>query len=309
MRKLAALAASAFGVLAVATGAGASAPSARTITLPPPAAPEGVVTGKGNEFFVSNLGNGTIARGDLKKGTVAPFVTGPALPFSVGLSYDKRHDLLFAAGGPTGGVAVYDARTGATVAAHSLTAAPSFINDVIATRDAAYLTDSFSPVLYELSIADDGSIGAPRAITLSGPASVFVAGFNLNGIEATEDGARLIVVNSTKGELYSVDPNGGSSITIDLGGATVTNGDGLWLEGRTLYVVRNQNNQIAVFRLNDEETPTAATLVDTITSPLFEVPTTMAIKGNLLVAVNAQFGLPQPNPFEVVVLELRGDRD
>jgi sugar lactone lactonase YvrE len=228
---------------------------------------------------------------------------------SVGLAYDKRHDLLFAAGGPTGGVAVYDARTGATVAAYTLTTAPSFINDVITTRDAAYLTDSVSPVLYKLPIAKDGTVGAPQPIALSGPAGVFVAGFNLNGIEATEDGTRLIVVNSTKGELYSVNPKNGSSITIDLGGQSVAAGDGLWLDGDTIYVVRNQLNLIAVFELNDEEKPTAGTLVDTITSPLFEVPTTMAIKGNLLVAVNAQFGLPQPNPFEVVVLKLRGDHD
>jgi len=309
MRKLAVLAASAFGVLAVATGAGASSPSARTITLPPPAAPEGVVTGKGNEFFVSNLGDGTIARGDLRTGAVTPFVTTPGLSVSVGLSYDGRHGLLFAAGGPTGGAAVYDARTGATVAVRTLTTGPSFINDVIATRDAAYLTNSVAAELYRVPIAEDGSIGMPQTIALSGPAATLTPGFNLNGIEATKDGERLIVVNSTTGLLYSVDPMTGSSIALDLGGVSVSNGDGLWLQGRTMYVVRNQNDQILAFRLNDAERPTAGTLVDTITSPLFEVPTTMAIKGNLLVAVNAQFGLPQPNPFEVVVLKLHGDRD
>ena len=45
----------------------------------------------------------------------------------------------------------------------------------------------------------------PRPITLSGPASEFVPGFNLNGIEATSDGRTLFVVNSTKGALYTVD--------------------------------------------------------------------------------------------------------
>lgn len=304
MRKLALFAASTLGLLTLASGADASSPSARAIPLPPGVAPEGVVTGKGNEFFVSNLAGGGITRGDLKTGAVAPFVTTPAAPVSAGLAYDKRHQLLFAAGGPSGRVAVYDARTGATVAAFTLATAPTFVNDVITTGKAAYATDSQKPVLYELPIAKDGTVGAPRTITLSGPAGQFVPGFNLNGIVATEDGTRLIVVNSTKGELYSVNPRTGSSITIDLGGESVAAGDGMWLDDETLYVVRNRLNTIAVFELNDDEKPTKGTLVDTITSPLFEVPTTMAIKGDLLVAVNAQFGLPQPNPFEAVVLKL-----
>lgn len=304
MRKLALFAASALGLLTLASGADASAPSARAIPLPPGVAPEGVVTGKGNEFFVSNLAGGSITRGDLKTGAVAPFVTNPAVPVSAGLSYSKRHQLLFAAGGPTGRIAVYDARTGATVAAVTLATGPNFVNDVITTRDAAYVTDSVNPVIYKLPIGKDGTVGAPQTIALSGPAGAYVAGFNLNGIEATEDGARLIVVNSTKGELYSVDPATGASITIDLGGESVAAGDGLWLDDETIYVVRNRLNTIAVFELNDDAKPTKGTLVDKITSPLFEVPTTMAIKGDLLVAVNAQFGLPQPNPFEAVVLKL-----
>ena len=37
---------------------------------------------------------------------------------------------------------------------------------------------------------------------------------------------------------------------VDLGGEILTNGDGLLLQGRTLYVVQNRLNLVAEFRLN-----------------------------------------------------------
>lgn len=307
MRKLVLAVAATAASVVPAAGAGASAPSATTIPLPAGIAPEGIVTGRGTTFYAGSLAGGQIVRGDLRRGTVGTFVTAPATTVAAGLSYDERHDLLFAAGGPTGRAGVYDATTGATVAGLQLTTGPSFVNDVIVTRTAAYFTDSVSPQLYVVPIGKGGSIGTPTTLRLSGPAAAFVPGFNLNGIEATEDGRTLIVVNSTLGKLFTVDARTGASAEIGLGGATATAGDGLWLEDDLLYVVRNRFNQIAVFELNDDDRPTSATLVDTITSPLFEVPTTMAIAGGRLAAVNAQFGLPQPNPFEVVVLKLDDD--
>ncbi|HSA99105.1 MAG TPA: hypothetical protein VLE49_00535, partial [Anaerolineales bacterium] len=59
-------------------------------------------------------------------------------------------------------------------------------------------------------------------------------------------------------------------------------------------------NQIAVVKLNPDLL--AGTIVDTITSPLFRVPTTIAGFGNSLYAVNARFDTP-PTPdteYEVV---------
>ncbi len=309
MRKLVLAAAAATALVLPAATAAASAPPSSIIPLPAGIAPEGIVTGRGTTFYAGSLVGGQIVRGDLRTGTVGAFVKSPATPVTVGLSYDKRNDLLFAAGGPTGRAAVYDATTGATVAALTLTTGPSFINDVIATRTAAYFTNSQVPELYVVPIGKRGAVGAPRTLPLSGPAAAFVPGFNLNGIEATNDGRTLIVVNSTLGKLFTVDARTGASAEIDLGGASVSAGDGLWLEGDELYVVRNQLNQIAVFELGDDDRPTVAELVRTITSPLFEVPTTMAIAGGRLAVVNAQFGLPQSNPFEVVVLPVDDDHD
>lgn len=308
MRRLVLAAASAAALAVAAPAAmahGTQPKEPTTIALPAGVAPEGIAAGRGGEFFVGSLTDGSIVRGDVRTGAVAPFVTAPATPVAVGLEYDRRHDLLLVAGGPSGEAAVYDATTGATVADRTLTTAPSFVNDVAVTRDAAYFTNSQAAELYRLPIADDGTVGQPTTLPLSGPAAALPGAFNLNGIETSRDGRWLIVVNSTSGKLFRVDPATGGSVELDLGGASVTAGDGLWREGRLLYVVRNQLNRIDVFRLDRDAE--SGRLVDTITSPLFEVPTTMTIARHRLLAVNAQFGLPQPNPFEVVVLPLRDE--
>ena len=118
-------------------------------------------------------------------------------------------------------------------------------------------------------------------------------GFNLNGIEVTD--RELVVVNSTNGDLYAVEPDG-ESRSIDLGGETVTDGDGLLLIGRQLFVVRNQLNQIDVVKLSAR--PTSGEVIRTIRSSLFDVPTTVAKHGNRLVLANARFGITEPDTAE-----------
>ena len=54
--------------------------------------------------------------------------------------------------------------------------------------------------------------------------------YNTNGIDATPNGETLIIVNSTLGTLYPVDPDTGVADEIDLGGATVVAGDGILLD-------------------------------------------------------------------------------
>ena len=55
-------------------------------------------------------------------------------------------------------------------------------------------------------------------------------------------------MQSNVGKLFAVDARSGASREIELN-TPVTNGDGLLLHGRTLYVVQNQLNRIAVVKL------------------------------------------------------------
>ena len=106
--------------------------------------------------------------------------------------------------------------------------------------------------------------------------------FNLNGITTTPSGRALLAVQSATGLLFRIDPR------TDLGGQLLTNGDGLLRQGRTLYVVQNQQNQIAVVKLS--RSGATGALKRTITSPDFDVPTTVAAPGKWLYLPNARFG-------------------
>jgi hypothetical protein len=267
-----------------------------------------VAVGRGQTFYAGSVADGRIAIGNLRRGTADVWVTDPVLAPAVGLDADVRHGLLWVSGGPTGKAVAYDLATGEAAAKLTLTTIdPSFINDVVSTHEAAYFTNSMVPELYRVPASRGGGVGEPETLSLAnkGPAGDFVAGFNLNGIEATPNGKTLIVVNSATGKLFTVDATSGESALIDLGGGSVTTGDGLLLAGHTLYVLQNGNapgatNQIAVIRLSSDLS--SGRIVRTITSPLFETATTLARRGNVLVAVNAQFGGTPIDPEPEVVL-------
>ena len=114
------------------------------------------------------------------------------------------------------------------------------------TPDAAWFTDSQNAVLYKLPLGRRGGLPAADGfvrVPLSGDWAQ-VAGFNANGIARTPDGRALLVVQSTTGCLFRVDPRTGVATRVDLGGEILTNGDGLLVIGRTLYVVQNRLNQV-----------------------------------------------------------------
>ena len=113
----------------------------------------------------------------------------------------------------------------------------------------------------------------------------YVAGFNVNGIDATV--SRLILVQSNTGKLFT-STFAGATTEIALGGTTLVNGDGILLSGRVLYVVQNRNNRIARVALNGALT--SGRVTGFITDKDFDVPTTVDDYGRRLYAVNARFG-------------------
>lgn len=258
------------------------------IELPDGWAPEGITMGRPHTAFVGSLANGAIARVNLKTGATSVLAPGAAGRVTVGIDYEHRGDRIWAAGGPTGEIRAYDARTGALLQTYRVTA--GFLNDVVVTNHAVYVTDSFIQQLLVIPLPMDRSLPNPAtvmALPLSGDIA-YASGFNANGIVATRD--ELVLVQSNTGKLFSVNPTTGATKEIDLGGASLTFGDGLELHGRTLYVVRNQLNQVAVVRLR--QGLRSGELVRTLTSPDLDVPTTVAFDRGRLWAVNARFGTP-----------------
>ena len=273
------------------------APQSR-IPLPDGFRPEGITTGSRHTAYLGSLANGDILRLDLRTGASEVISPGPDTP-SVGLKLD--HHRLFVAGGPAGTARVVDAQSGDVLATYTLVPAgtPSFINDVIVTREAAWFTDSLDNALYRLPLDDGHHRGGGDLPDQDEVGKVDLTGdwvqnadFNANGITTTPDRRALLVVNSSDGTLYRVKHNGVARV-VDLGGFEVTNGDGLLREGRTLYAVQNRLNQVAVIELSKRGR--SGELVDTLTSPDFDVPTTIARSGGDLYLPNARFTTP-PTP-------------
>jgi sugar lactone lactonase YvrE len=257
------------------------------IALPDGFRPEGIAAGKGKSVYVGSIPTGRVLRINTKTGASREAVPARDEHAAIGLKYAKREDRLFVSGGPTGKAFVYDASSGAELDAFQLTAAgqPTFINDVVLTRKFAYFTDSQQPVIYAVK----RDLSAVRPIALTG--FPMTAGNNLNGIAASRNGRVLLAVQTSEGVLWRIDPATGSHAPVDLHGTELTDGDGLLLiNSRTLLVVQNLSNQIAVVKL--DRGLRSGRVVRTITHPDFDVPTTVARKRGSLYLPNARFSTP-----------------
>lgn len=286
------------GLMSLAGGRTASADSdvyPSVIVLPGATSAEGIAVGQGSTFYAGDFLAGDVYRGDLRTGHVELFIDAPPGRMAVGLKADVRHGLLFVAGGFTGQAYVYDLETGSELATFQL---GGLINDVALTSDAAWFTDSTLPHLYRVPASPSGSV---QTVVLSGPAADLSGFPNLNGIEATADGKTLIVAHSALGEIFTVNPATGVSQPI--AGVSLPTVDGIFRHGGKLYAAMVGFNQIAEITLSPDLSH--GTMDAVVTSPYFQVPTTVAVFGDRLVAVNAKFDTgfpPTAATYEVVTV-------
>jgi hypothetical protein len=301
-RRLAALLA---GLLAAIVAVPAlAAPFPSRIDLPPGFMPEGIASGPGPVLYVGSLAGGAIWVGNAVTGA-EDILVDPAGTVAVGLEYEAGADRLWVAGGPTGQVRVYDASTGALLETYQFSPAV-FLNDLVATDDAVYVTDSGNDWLNVIPLGPEGQLPDPADVTtlpLDG-IDVVTGEFNLNGIEAAR--GWLIAVQSNAGLLFRIDPATGDATAIDTGGYSVSAGDGLYVSGNRLYVVRNQIETVAVFALSADLS--SATLIGEIKDvDATDVPTTATVAAGRLWVVNARFGTQdeQPAPYWITQLPAR----
>jgi streptogramin lyase len=292
----------------IATAAAAAANFPDVIQLPNGWRPEGIEAGPQHTLYVGSIPTGAVRQVDARTGAQSTLVQPTAGRSATGLEYDAKGERLFVSGGGTGAAYVYDARTGAPIADYLLTpAAPRFINDNVLTKDAVYFTDSQRPWLYRLPLGADGALPAASAVQtvpLSGDYVHTPGVNNLNGIVATPNGRTLIAVQSSTASLLKIDPGTGVADRIELTGGDAMNGDGLLLEGNdTLYVVQNRLNRVAVVDLADDLG--SGTVVGFLTSPNFDVPTTIDKQNGRFYLPNARFGIANPDAaaYQVVALD------
>ncbi len=278
-----------------------------TVALPDGFQPEGIAV-QGRFGYFGSRADGDIYRADLATGKGKRISQGPGTP-SVGLKVGPR-DRLYVSGGDAGTVRIVSIRTGEILRSLKVNKGASFVNDVIVTERAAWFTDSATAQLYRVPIRRDGRLPRlrdVRTIELRGDWEQ-PAGFGANGITESPDGKALLVVNSEDGTLFRVERTGrraGLAEKVRLGGASLTNGDGMLLEGQKLWVVRNQLNIVNVFQLDADGDRGRKTRA--FTSSDFDVPTTIARWRGAFYLPNARFSTP-PTPettYDVVRVDQR----
>jgi sugar lactone lactonase YvrE len=287
-------------------GAGASG-FPETIPLPQGWRPEGITSDGRTTLYVGSIPTGAIWKADARTGEGRELVAPQEGRSAIGIELDRR-GRIFVAGGATGSAFVYDARSGADLASYRLAPADApatFVNDLVVTDRAAWFTDSRLQQLYAVPLGRHGGLpgqDAVRTLPLTGDLQYTedLTDVDLNGIVAARDGRVLLSVQSSTGKLFRINPRSGVTREVDLGGATLDNGDGLLLAGRVLFVVQNRLNQIAVVVLS--ESLRSGRVVATITDPDFRVPTTITFAAGTLYAVNARFGIEDPDTadYEIV---------
>ncbi|MEX2536536.1 MAG: PQQ-dependent dehydrogenase, methanol/ethanol family [Trueperaceae bacterium] len=265
----------------------------------------------GTAFFTASSTDGTVYRGDLGSRAARVLVPASQAAIGQGLGVDvDDQGRLWVVGGPTGSIAVYDTESGEVVAQLDTPPAErTFLNDVVvAPNGSAYITDSMRPVIFRVT-SSDGDIGEIEPwLELEGSPIEYTTGesltesINLNGIAVTPDGSHLITVQMNTGQLFIISLEDGSIIEVDLGGETLTNGDGLVFDDGTLYVVRQADNEIVTVDLAEDLT--SGQIVNRFSHEQLAFPACAALAGDELLVVNTQFNRQEAGnpliPFQVL---------
>ncbi|GAB3072987.1 NHL repeat-containing protein [Pedococcus soli] len=302
-------------VLGLLVAAAAPAGAARTslVPLPDGLRPEGITAGPGDTYYVGSLADGRIVTGDLSRRTNRVLLPGAEGRQIRGLDRDDRTGLVWAAGnvGSVAHVWAVDSRTG-RVASDTVVPGGVFLNDLVVTRDAVWVTDSRVDRLTVIALGrhaqPTGAAAAFLPLRGAWPAGDGVAN-NANGIRQLSDGS-AVLNNSRVGGLWRVDPRTGVTTSIPVrGGPAITGGDGLELSGRTLYNVRGTGQaEVSVVRLEQSRHGWSARYQRTLTDASLDVPSTAVLVGGTLWAVNARFGVANPDTAPYWITPLRAHR-
>ena len=295
------LAAAVSAALVAAPSSALAAPGPDRIDLVTGTLPEGIAAGSGTTFFAGARSDGDVYVGDVRTGDVTLFADRDAPQAAVGMFYDGRSGLLWVAGGGpragagTGSVTAYDAD--GDIVFEQVVRGAGFLNDVVVTRDAVYVTDSFGDALTVVALDRNGQpTGEVSSLALQD--YVAPGGFGLNGIRELP-GGDLVVVSA--GVLYRVDPVSGATDVIDVD-VDLEGGDGLELRGNQLYVVNGHGgDEVVVLRLQGDSARTVSVLTDED----HDRPTTGALIGGSFYVVNGRFETLETQPSaEVYITKL-----
>jgi sugar lactone lactonase YvrE len=254
--------------------------------------PEGLVYDKiRNRFLVSSLTEGAIyaVKDD---GTYTIFAIDNQLISTIGMCIDEsRNRVLVAISDPgfstktntatqakLAAIAMYDLTTGQKIRyvnLGSLSTLPNhFANDItVDGQGNAYVTDSFSGIIYKVDLAGVATIFVENAL-LAAPAG----SFGLNGIVYHPNGY-LIISKSDNGKLFKVTMGNTPSVS-EITNTTVFSGaDGLSLDNNNTLIIACNSTLNTVFKITtSNDWSTGSTSGTFVTGDVF--PTTLATRDN-----------------------------
>ncbi|RSK48822.1 SMP-30/gluconolactonase/LRE family protein [Hymenobacter rigui] len=250
--------------------------------------PEGVqYDASRSRFLVSSQTRGAVGQ-VTDDGTYTQFADDPALISTIGMRVDEgRNRLLVAVSDPgynttrttaatqrkLAGLAIFNLTSGQRTTYVNLgglrPTQNHFANDIaVDDQGNAYITDSFSPIIYKVDAQGTATIFLENT-QLAAPAGMF----GLNGI-VYHPGGYLLVAKSDEGALFKIpltNPTAFTKVTLP---QALTGADGLLLQDNiTLQVVTNA--QAKVNRLVSADGWTSATVSGIFSTPP-QYPTTLA---------------------------------
>lgn len=271
-----------------------------TVRLPDGLRPEGITSGPGTRYYVGSLADGRIVTGNLCRGTSRVLLAGAEGRSIRGLSWDRRTGLVWAAGSVDAEAHVWAVNGwSGRIVSDTIVPRGVFLNDLVVTRPAVWVTDSNVDRLTRIDLRHRGwpAGQAPSFRRLTGAwPSGNGTDINANGIRQLPDGS-LVLNNSRVGGLWQVTKWSGRTRPIPVrGGPGAVSGDGLELRHRTLFNVRGTGgDEVSVLRLRHAGRGWTARWVKALTDRSLDVPSTATYAGRSLWAVNARFGVPSPD--------------
>ncbi|AZI44426.1 superoxide dismutase [Deinococcus psychrotolerans] len=246
-------------------------------------------------IFTGSAANGDIYAVNAQSGQTSLFSRGGALgrASALGMKVDTQ-GRLWVAGGATGAVSVLSP-DGSPVATLMTPPSPNpYLNDLAAAPDGSvYVTDSTRPMLWRVR-----DMKIEPWLDLGQTPIKYGPGINLNGIVATPNGRYLLTVQLNTGELWRIDTRS-KAVTRVMGG--LMHGDGLLLDGRTLYVARNADQVVSKVQLSADYASGQMILEEPARG--LRYPSTLIMVGGDLVSTQSQLdkltgGTPE-TPFKL----------
>jgi sugar lactone lactonase YvrE len=270
--------------------------------------PEGIEVTPAGRMYVTSSATGDVHVGSVGSATMSTFARGSDVgrASALGVHADARGRVFVAS---PSGVDVYSpggellARRGVA----SGEVASTYLNDLVITSDAVYVTDSANALVWRMGLQGN-AIGELRPwLRARELMPSFEPGwFYLNGIVASPDGSGLLVSAQGLGALIRVDTESADAEFVVTDGSAFGNfgPDGMVLDGDVVRGVLNYGAPAAgqglyVARL-DPEWRTASVVAAT-TDAGFSTPTTVAASGDRYLVVNSQLDTAPGNPPWTVV--------